>query len=449
MMKRMILVALAAVLLAVPAAEAQKVNKTAIMAKLQKSDADIQDAKKNVKAATWVNRGKAYYEAAVAPTKDIFVGMEAMMLKMTMGEAQSVGEEVIAGVAYEAWSYPYVTIYLQGGKVATWTEKQVVFEDAGKVAFEAYKKAIEIDPKQAEKVKEGLKQLGNYYSQLGNTSLDAARYADAADGYIAAHEILSTPAVGEPQDGTLVYYAGYLRTMDGANNPESFVIGAKHLEDALAMNYADEEGNIYYYLFHCYYGQKASDKAFLMKAKDALLTGIEKFPKNDRILEGLMSLYTTEEGIGDPQDLVAMLDSQLAENPQNVDLWFGRGRLFYALKDYDKSIESFQKVAELKPDMYEGWFYLGLFYTLKGDQQNQVINDKQYTSQAAYDADLEAVNDIYRQAIPAFEKALEIRANDVDSLESLKALCFRLRDDAGMMDKYNKYNEAWKAAKGQ
>ena len=78
-----------------------------------------------------------------------------------------------------------------------------------------------------------------------------------------------------------------------------------------------------------------------------------------------------------------------------------------------------------------------------------MINDKQYTSQAAYDADLEAVNDIYRQAIPAFEKALEIRANDVDSLESLKALCFRLRDDAGMMDKYNKYNEAWKAAKGQ
>ena len=102
-MKRLILVALAAVLLAVPAAEAQKVNKSAIVAKLQKSDADVADAKKNVKAATWMNRGKAYYEAAVAPTKDIFVGMEAMMLKMTVGEAQSVGEETLAGVAYEAW----------------------------------------------------------------------------------------------------------------------------------------------------------------------------------------------------------------------------------------------------------------------------------------------------------------------------------------------------------
>ncbi len=448
-MKRMILVALAAVLLAVPAVEAQKVNKSAIVGKLQKSDADIADAKKNAKASTWMNRGKVYYEAAVAPTKDVFVGMETMMLKMTAGEPQSVGQETLAGVAYESWVYPFVTVYVKDGKVATWTETQTVYEGAGQVAVEAYLKALSMDQKQAEKVKEGMQQLANYYSQLGNTSLDAARYADAADGYLNAHNILSNPVMGEKQDGTLIYYAGYLRTMDGANNPESFVKGAKHLEDALAMNYADDEGNIYYYLFHCYYGQKDADKAFILKSKDALLAGIEKFPSNERILEGLMSLYTTEEGVGDPQDLVAMLDSQLAQNPTSVDLWFGRGRLFYALKDYEKSIESFQKVAELKPELYEGWFYLGLFYTLRGDQQNNVINEKQYTSQAAYDADLEAVNAIYRQAIPAFEKALEIQPNSVDTLESLKAICFRLRDEAGMMDKYTKYNEAWKAAKGQ
>ena len=448
-MKRMILVALAAVLLAVPAVEAQKVNKSAIVGKLQKSDADIADAKKNAKASTWMNRGKVYYEAAVAPTKDVFVGMETMMLKMTAGEPQSVGQETLAGVAYESWVYPFVTVYVKDGKVATWTETQTVYEGAGQVAVEAYLKALSMDQKQAEKVKEGMQQLANYYSQLGNTSLDAARYADAADGYLNAHNILSNPVMGEKQDGTLIYYAGYLRTMDGANNPESFVKGAKHLEDTLAMNYADDEGNIYYYLFHCYYGQKDADKAFILKSKDALLAGIEKFPSNERILEGLMSLYTTEEGVGDPQDLVAMLDSQLAQNPTSVDLWFGRGRLFYALKDYEKSIESFQKVAELKPELYEGWFYLGLFYTLRGDQQNNVINEKQYTSQAAYDADLEAVNAIYRQAVPAFEKALEIQPNSVDTLESLKAICFRLRDEAGMMDKYNKYNEAWKAAKGQ
>ena len=86
-----------------------------------------------------------------------------------------------------------------------------------------------------------------------------------------------------------------------------------------------------------------------MKAKQALLTGIEKFPKNERILDGLMQLYTSEEGVGDPADLVALIDKAIADNPSNVDLCFGRGRIFYALKDYDKSIESFEKVVELKP----------------------------------------------------------------------------------------------------
>ena len=55
--------------------------------------------------------------------------------------------------------------------------------------------------------------------------------------------------------------------------------------------------------------------------------------------------------MGDPADLVGMSDKSLESDPDNVDLWFGRGRIFYALKDYDQSIESFKKVVELKPDL--------------------------------------------------------------------------------------------------
>ena len=57
-MKRFILMAAAAALLAIPAAEAQKVNKEATLSKLEKSDADIANPKKNAKAATWINRGR-------------------------------------------------------------------------------------------------------------------------------------------------------------------------------------------------------------------------------------------------------------------------------------------------------------------------------------------------------------------------------------------------------
>ena len=448
-MKKTILSAFAALLLAVPAAQAQKVNKDALLAKISKSDADIADAKKNAKAATWLNRGKAFYEAAAEPTKSLFLGMEATMLKLAVGDPKSTGTAELNGTPFETWVYPYFTVYIKDGKVVTWKQTQWIREDAPEKAIEAYNKAYELDPKVAPKVKEGLKQISDFCSQAGNTGPDAGDYVSASDSYSTAYAAQSSPAYGEA-DPALLYYAGYLRTVDGANNPQSFELGADYLNRAIERGYADEEGNIYYYLFHCYYGQKDKDREYIMKAKDALLKGMEKFPKNSRILEGLMQLYTSEEGVGDPADLVTMIDNSLAENPKNVDLWFGRGRIFYALKNPDESIVSFQKVVELQPDLFEGNYFLGVFYTIKAENLLTEINAKQYSSQAAYEEDLKAVNAIYMEAIPWFEKAHELNKTDVNTLDFLKSICFRLRDEnADMNQKYETYNTLFKQVQAQ
>ena len=448
-MKKVFLTVLAVMLVAVPAVQAQKVNKSALVSKIEKSDADIADAKKGAKAATWINRGKAFYEAAIEPTKNLFVNMDAAMLKLAVGEPASTESVTLVNVPYEAWVYPWFTAYIKDGKIATWSQTQWVIEDAPAKAIEAYNKAYEMDPKTAKKVKEGLKQISDFCSQVGNTGIDTGNYADAADAYALAFEAQSSPAHGNPEPA-LLYYAGYLRTMDGAANPASYVIGADYLNKALDLGYNDEEGNIYYYLFHCYYGQKDADKANVLKAKDALVAGIKKFPKNERILDGLVQLYTNpEDSVGDPADLVALIDAAIESNPENVDLWFGRGRIFFALKQYDESIASFQKVVELKPELFEGNYYLGVFYTIKADEMNKVMNEKQYSSQTAYDTDLKEVNAVYMEAVPWFEKAYELKKDDVNTLDFLKSICFRLRDEEGMMDKYNKYNTLLKEAKGE
>ena len=447
-MKKTILAAFAFLLAAAPAVQAQKVNRSSILQKIEKSDADIADAKKNGKAATWIARGKAFYEAASAPTKDLFQNMEAVMLKLSVGEPQSKGTATILDKECEAWVYPYFVAYIQDGKVAGWKQTQWVLEDAPEKAIEAYAKAYELDSKSATKVKEGLQQVSDYCAQIGNVGLATGDVLGSAVAFAQSFDAQAVPAFGKA-DPTLLYYSGYLYTMDGTNNPQSFAKGAEYLNRAIDLGFNDEEGNIYYYLFHSYYGQKDADRANVMKAKEALLTGIEKFPKNERILDGLMQLYTSEEGVGDPADLVSRIDQMLAENPENIDMWFGRGRTFFALKNYDESIASFLKIVELKPDLFEGNYYLGIFYTVKGDEANTEINAKQYSSQAAYDEDLKAVNAIYMQAVPWLEKAYEIDPSHVDTLEYLKQLCFRLRDEEGMMDKYQKYNQLYKEAQAQ
>ena len=93
-MKRFILMAAAAALLAIPAAEAQKVNKEAT---LSKSDADIANPKKNAKAATWINRGRVYYDAAAEPTANLFAPMETTLLKLSVGDPTSTEEVTLNG----------------------------------------------------------------------------------------------------------------------------------------------------------------------------------------------------------------------------------------------------------------------------------------------------------------------------------------------------------------
>ncbi len=447
-MKKFILMAATVALLAVPTAQAQKVNKEATLAELAKADADVENPKKNTKAATWIARGKAYYKAASEPTKDLFAPMEKTLLKLSVGDPKTTEEVTLAnGATYVAWNYPYFVAYERDNKIVAWKQLQTIKEGALDTAIESYERAYELDNQKAKDVKAGLEQIINFASIWGNVSIDAAEFRTGADAYLTAYRAQENPLYEKP-DASLLFYGGYLYTVDGSNNAESFELGRDALEKAIAQGYADEKGDIYYYLFHCYYGLKDKDAHNLENAKNALLQGIEKFPKNENILDGLMSLYTSEDGVGDPKDLIEFIDNALKNDPNNVDLWFGRGRVYYKLQDYDETIASFQKVVELKPDLYDGNYYLGLFYTLKADVLNKEVNGRSFYSQSEYDAALKDVNDVYMAAIPYFEKAHELKPDDVDTVDYLKSLCFRLRDEEGMMDKYNQYNTLLKQLKG-
>ena len=443
-MKRLIVMVAAALVLAAPAAEAQKVNKEALLAKIAKSDADVANAKKGAKASTWINRGKAYYEAAAEPTKSLFANMEAQMMRLTVGEPVSKEQETLGEEGntktYEVWVYPYFRAYVLDGKIAAWKLTQRVADGLVETAIESYAKAYELDPKSADRVKAGLKQISDFCSQEGNVNLELGDFKAAADAFGLAYAAQAVPAYGGA-DPELLYYAGYLETVNGSKDPASFAKGAEYLEKAIEEGYEGEEGLSYYYLFYCYYGQKDADPANLQKAKQTLLTGLDKYPKSQRILDGLMSLYTSEEGLGDPADLISRFDAAIAEDPDNVDMWFGLGRIYAALKNNDECIVAFKKVAELAPDVFDGYFWTGYFYVEKGNAMNEELNNKPWTGKAAYDEEQKVINAVYAEAIPWFEKALEIKPNDLNTVDYLKSISFRLRDEEGMMEKYNKYNE--------
>ena len=441
-MKKIITLVVLAAVMAAPTAMAQKISTDSYKAKLEKSDATIANPKKASKAATWISRGKICVDAIVAPAKNIFSGLDANMLEMSVGVAPTE-------VKNNIYSFEWIDVYTKDGKVVAWQVKKNVLDNAYEIAKEAFLKAYELDNSQAPKIKEALNVLINHYSELGSVSLDIQQYKTAIDVYMKAVELQSNPAIGK-QDPRYFFFAGQLAAFLGAQDKQYFIDGEKYLNDALKLGYSDEQGNLYYFLFHCYYGQREDNKENLVKAKNALLEGIEKYPRNERIMEGLIQLYTSEDGVGNPADLVGRIDKMLTEKPDNADLWFARGQVFFKLKNFDECITSFLKINDLKPNDYDTNFYLGYFFMAKGDEANRAFNARldSINSQEEYQAGLKEVNAAYIKALPWLEKAMELKPDSVDCAEYLKGLCFRLRNEDGVMDKYNKYNALYKKLKG-
>ncbi len=357
-MKKFLGLFVAALMLTATASFAQKVDADGIKGKLAKVDADSQHAKKGTKASTWLSRGEAYLDALRTPTQTLYLGADLATIGLLTGQPnmKASGTTMLGGRQFEVYKYPYFTAYIAEGKLAAWENKNAIISDevAVKEIVASYDKAVSLDAGAQEKAKEGLQALVDYYKLQGNLALDLSKMKAGADYYATVAEIEANPIYGNVEP-IILFYAGYMYTIDGNTDVASFAKGEEILNKAVEAGYdavedanADmvdsERGNIYYYLFHCAYGLSKQDSSKLEDAKDYLNAGITKYPANEKIFEGLLQLYTSEDGVGDPKELLSTIEKNIAADPNNVKTWFGRGRIYFALNDYDECIVSFEKV---------------------------------------------------------------------------------------------------------
>ena len=449
-MKKFLFLVSAVLMFALPAVNAQNVKTSNELAKLKKVDLSLENPKKNGKAATWLAHGKAYTEAYILPTKEIGAGVPVQVLQMNVGEPQGMYEGEFQGAPVFVLDYEYVDIYVNPANylIEGWNQKKAIKENLVTTAIASLTKAYQMDPKIESKVASVALNLANALMQQGDALNAVGRIMESAECFELAYRAQSI-VPSTKANGDNIFNAGMLVTMyaAGAQGEEAmnaFARGEQLFNEVLATGYADANGHIYYYLFHCYYGQKSKNEAeYLAKAKEALLTGIKLFPKNNTILDGLMQFYTAEQGVGDPAELTEMIEASLQNDPTNYDLWFGRGRVYNAIKNYEECIKSFEKCASLRPEAFDANFYLGYFIIEKANDAVNALNGNTGISYDEYEAENAKINLIYAEAIPWLERAHEINPADAATIEYLNSLCFRLRDLDGMMDKYNKYHELY------
>ena len=115
------------------------------------------------------------------------------------------------------------------------------------------------------------------------------------------------------------------------------------------------------------------------------------------------------------------------------------------LGDFDNAKASYEKSVELKPDYFAAYYNLGALFFNKGADMLQEANNIPANQQSKYEAAVKESFKELEKALPYLEKAYEIDSEDRSTIQTLKEIYFKIRNDKEeYMTKYKKYNELLK-----
>ena len=104
------------------------------------------------------------------------------------------------------------------------------------------------------------------------------------------------------------------------------------------------------------------------------------------------------------------------------------------LDRYDEAMADFDKVLSMDPNSADAIAGKGRVYYNKAVKLNEAAA---LVSDAEYKKALDEMNAVFKQSIPYFERAHELRPDNTTYMQTLKMLYYRFRTEEGMQAKYD------------
>ena len=423
------------VLLSVQLADAQVKAPEAAKKAVDAAEAASKDAKKATKVATWLKLATAYMDAYNAPKGSAWLGASKQELQLVMGNDKPVSSEnvVLAGDPVVKEVYAEKELYFnQNGQLVLIRVTKPVYADALDKAFDAYKKAYEVDVKKS-KVKDitnGLNLLTQNYLDDGMNCYMFEDYAAASKLFGKAAEVSAAQPLNKV-DTVALYNAGFTAWM-----VKDYPRAEEFFNKCLDINYYYEGGEVFAKLSDIYNNTDRKDKA-----REVLELGFTTFPQSQSILIGLINYYL--ESKQSPDRLFELIAEAKKNEPDNASLYYVEGNIYNELGQKDKAVEAYYKCAEINPEYEYGFIGAGILYY----NQAIEIQDKAAAEldNAKYEALVEEFEKALLNALEPFEKAFAISKDDsirVNIAEYLKNIYYRFSTKGADYEAgYNKYNE--------
>ena len=322
------------------------------------------------------------------------------------------------------WAKTYLVYGKLAQTAATSKKKkdQNLFENPLQLAYKNYMKALDMDEngKLNNSVSLLLPKLSNDFVAKGVKAFNARKYREAMISFeyvskIAEHEIVNVPV-----DTGIIYNAGL-----AAYNAKIYENAVKHFTICKEMNYGGV--NLYLLLKNTYALMNDS-----INVLQILKEAFEKFPEEEEVLIQLVNYYIFA---GMNNEALDFLKIAKEKNPDNGTYFFAEGLIYDRIGKIDSARSAYQRSIDLDPALFTSQYNLGALIFNQGvkmvEEANKILDNEKYTV-AREAADLK-----FAEALPYLEKAHELNKADIDTMETLKLIYYRLR----MMDKHRRIDK--------
>lgn len=376
-------------------------NPNTVKKKVDKSDQDIQDAKKSAKAATWLKRGELYQDVFNIGLEQTSEGMDATMLKLFYKEPKSIEtENMDDGSLKETYIYDHMKYVFVNGALQSWEKLNPIHEDPLRVAVDAYIKARELDTKGSmdAKIKEHLIEVKDLLKREGVNNYYADNYEGALGSFEDVLEINNMDLFDGEMDTLMVQYSGIIsREIAGkTNNNDLYKKSIAYYQQLADAGFGGPNTYLQMKLDYLSMGDTTSALAIVKEA-------YTKYPDTINIIANVADMYIQTKQIDEG---IAYMEEVVAKSAGIPEAFYWQGRMLINKEDIefvDKAIESYTKAAELDPSIYYVWYDLGYIYYLQGADFYDRSNEEK--EQAVRQKLIELGKEKYMTAIPILEKA--------------------------------------------
>lgn len=300
-------------------------------------------------------------------------------------------------------------------------------------SYKGYAKALELATKKYEK-SDALKGLTSVQSGLINMSIfkyEAREYFKSYESSLAAvqcHDLLVANAqksmISDTDLADRIYFAGYCA-----------MLANRHMEALQAFQDIPQRG---YQMKEEVYEAMVTCKTELGDDAGALAVlaeGRRKYPDNSGLLFIEINQYMKE---GRLDELTGILKKAIEKEPYNVSLYINLGRVYDDLQQRERTAQNTEKAQEYlqlavenyteavrrDPGAIDAHYQLGQVYYNQAAILTMELNESGNTDQEKY----QEVMALFDQALPNFQKAESLDANDLNTLTALAEIYTRKED---------------------